>query len=183
MSVATETSVTITEALQEVKTIQARIDKKREAIMRYFYRDGRLKDPLQDSGGSVEYVRRERQSVADLEERVVRIRTAIQRANQECSLTVNGVTRTVAEWLNWRRDVAPKNKAFLTQMATALNGLRAQAPRQGQTVSDKDTGAPGEVVVSVKEQELAADVEAMEATLGSLDGKLSLANATVRVSF
>ncbi len=173
--------MTVTEALGEIKTISARIGKKREAIMRYFARDGRLRDPLEADGGSAEYVRRERQAVADLEERVVTIRSAIQSVNLATGLTVGGKTRSVAAWLNWRRDVSSGAKGFLSQMANQLNNIRQQAPRQGQTVSEKDTGSPNEIVVAVKEMDLAREVEEAEAVLGSLDGKLSLINATTMI--
>ena len=96
----------ITEALAEIKTIAARTIKKREAIMRYFSRDSRFRDPLEADGGSKEFVKRERQAIKDLEERLVKIRSAIQAINLRTSLAVNGTTRTVSEWLNWRREIS-----------------------------------------------------------------------------
>lgn len=173
------TRLTIVEALQEVKTLQARIAKKREAIIRYFARDARLKDPLE--GGTQVWVQKERQGIGDLEERIVQIRTLIQQANQIHSLTVNGVTRTVAAWLNWRRDVSEGAKQFLNLMAAQVTAHRNNATRQGQVVTDKESGAPNEILIAVKEQELASQVEHMETVLGSLDGKLSLVNATMYI--
>ena len=172
----------ITEALAEIKTIAARTIKKREAIMRYFSRDSRFRDPLEADGGSKEFVKRERQAIKDLEERLVKIRSAIQAINLRTSLAVNGTTRTVSEWLNWRREISNNAKGFLNLMAQQLNGLREAAKRQGTTITEKEsTGQTAEILVSVNEQELAREIEEMESTLGTLDGKLSLLNATVSV--
>lgn len=174
--------LTITEALAEIKTIKARILKKRENAMRYFARDSRLRDPLADDGGSIEYVKRERQGIADLEERLVKIRSAIQAVNLATNLTLGEKTRALADWLNWRRDVSNDARAFLGQMTSTLARARQEAQKQGMTVSDKDSGAAApEIIVAVNERHLAAEVEAIETLLGDLDGKLSLLNATTVV--
>lgn len=174
--------ITITEALAEIKTINARIDKRREAVMRYFTRDARLRDPLEADGGSVQFVQRERQAIHDLEERTVLIRSAIQQANMETKLAVRGQERTVSEWLNWRRDVSAKSKGFLGTMAQAISAARSQASKNGMRLAEADPNAkPGEVVVAVGEKALSDEIEAMEALLGELDGKLSLVNATVLI--
>lgn len=173
--------LTITESLAEIKTATARIVKKREAVMRYFSRDSRLRDPLESDGGSKEFIRAERQSIRDLETRIVSIRTAIQKSNLQTVLTIGAVTRNVSEWLNWRREISNGQKGFLNQMATTLTQIRQQVVRQGMAVTDKENAAPGDVIVAVSEQELAKDIEDMEGVLGVLDGKLSLLNATVTI--
>ena len=175
--------LTITEALAEVKTINARIQKKRESVMRYFARDGRLRDPLEADGGSIEFVKRERQAIADLEARIVAIRCAIQTSNLSTSATVGDQTRTVASWLNWRREVSQNSKQFLATMTATLNKVRQDCLKQGWTVTEKDAGTAqaGEVIVSINERQLAKETEAMEQLLGELDGKLSLLNATTTI--
>ena len=173
--------ITITEALAEIKTTLARIDKKREAVMRYFSRDGKLRDPLEQDGGSTEFVRRERQAIKDLEEKIVKIRSAIQTINSLTVLSVGNQTRTVIEWLNWRRDVAPKAKGFLTLMANQLNTVRQYAARSGVSLTESEKGGPTEIIITVNEQQLSKEIEEMEGTLGTLDGKLSLINATTFV--
>lgn len=170
--------LTITEGLAEVKTITARILKRQEAVLRYLARDARLRDPLEAEGGSVEFVRRERQAVGDLGERLVRIRTAIQVANQTVDLTVAGKTRTVAEWLNWRRELSATQKAFLGQLANTMTQARAQAAKQGTRVTGEADAKPGDFIIALSETELAREIEEIETILGELDGKLSLMNAT-----
>ena len=71
---------TITEALAELKTLGKRIEKKRESVAMFLTRQDGLKDPLEKDGGSVEFIKRERQAVKDLEQHHVNIRLAIQRA-------------------------------------------------------------------------------------------------------
>src|ERR1035438_7251391 len=70
--------LTITEALQEIKTIGKRLDKKRAAAAQYLARDARARDPLEKDGGSAKFISEERQAIADLETRVISIRTHIQ---------------------------------------------------------------------------------------------------------
>lgn len=172
--------LTITEALAEIKTIKARVEKKQANAMRYFARDTRVKDPLEADGGSVEFIKRERQGIKDLLARWITLRTQIQKANVSTSLKVGDQERTIADWLNWRREVSQLEKTFLVGMVNALNQVRAEARKQGTAVVDKESGVRDvvEVVVAVNEQELAKQTEDMETMLGELDGKLSLINAT-----
>lgn len=170
--------LTITEALAEIKTIKARIEKKRQNAMRYFARDSRMKDPLAEEGGSTEFVKRERQGIADLEERLVTIRSSIQAANLATALTIGTRTRPLADWLNWRRDVSDGAKGFLAAMTNGIVKVRQEAQKNGLQVADKESGEVPQIIVSVSERDLAGEVEAMETLLGELDGRLSLLNAT-----
>lgn len=173
--------LTITEALAEVKTIQARVEKKRQAIANYVVRDGRLKDPLAEDGGSLEWVRRERQAVGDLMARMVAIRGAVQAANRATTVSVNGRPRTIVDWLNWKKEVAPGDKAFLASLSNTIGRARNQAKANNMSMVEGQDGKAGELVVALSEAELSAEIEDMETTLGELDGKLSLVNATTFV--
>lgn len=170
---------TITEALQEIKTITRRLESKRSNILPYLARDARVKDPLEREGGSIEFVKRERQAIHDLEERIVTIRAAIQAANGKISLTLNDTTRTLMDWLNWRREIAPGHKLFLAGMVNGIRNIRNEVQKKGQKmVSDEANASVGDVVVQANEKELLEYQEAIEKLLGDLDGKLSLLNAT-----
>ena len=174
--------LTVTEALAETKTIESRIEKRREAILRYLVRDARMRDPLESDGGSVEFVRKERQAISDLEFRLVQIRTAIQAVNLRSTLTVQEETRTVSEWLNWRREVSEKQKAFLGRMASAITQMRQKAVAVGGTLAASvESAKPGDVISVVNEVELSGEIEHIELVLGELDGKLSLFNATITI--
>jgi hypothetical protein len=176
--------ITITEALAEIKTVQKRIEKKRESIGGFLARQDGIKDPLEKDGGSFQFIARERQAIGDLETRIVTIRRGIQRANDETQITINGVSRSIADWLVWRRDVAPGQQQFLGKLRASLNSVRDQARKQGVNMVSSGVIAekPNDIVVNISEQELATEIEKLEDTLGQLDGQLSLKNATVAIA-
>ena len=173
--------ITITEALAEIPTIEKRIEKKQQFILNYLYRQSSIRDPHEKDGGSGVLITREKQAIADLQERLIKIRAAIQKANAENTITVEDQTRTIVDWLTWRREVAPKEQYFLQEMINKINSMRATALRQGVSVTDKDTGFSSDYVVNIYERELAQQIEEMEIILGTLDGQLSLMNATIKV--
>jgi hypothetical protein len=177
--------LTITEALAEIKTIEKRIDKKREFIRSYLSRPEGVKDPLAKQGGSEENIRREMQAVLDLENRTVNLRRGIQRANERTEVTIEGTTRSIADWLVWRRDAAPHHQQFLNHLRASLNQVRENAKRSGAslvsaTAVTGDT-KPNDIVVNIDEQKLANDIEQFEIIMGKLDGILCLKNATVTI--
>lgn len=176
--------MTITEALADIKTSVARIDKKKQQVNAFLGRDSRLKDPHADIGGSAEFVARERQAIRDLETKIVAIRSAIQKANQNTTVEIEGEVRTVAEWLNWRREVAEGQRKFLGHIMAQVQNLRTQALQRGQSVKTADDGtltAQGDLIVSVDETKLAAEIDKLERVIGTLDGRLSLVNATTTI--
>lgn len=176
-------SLTITEALAEIKTIDKRIEKKREYITQYIARQEGAKDPLEKDGGSVEVIRRETQAINDLYNRLINLRTGIQRTNNATEVTIGTNTMTISEWLVWRREIAPPTRTYLHKLRQSFHTLRDQTRRQGvQLVSPGNTGEkPTDVIVNIDEATLAKEIEAMEETLGALDGQLSLKNATVQI--
>lgn len=172
---------TITEALQEIKTINKRIEVKRQSVTQYAVRNAMIKDPLEKDGGSTQYIARERQAISDLENRIVQIRTAIQRSNLSTIAAIQGRTRSVAEWLTWRREVSQGEKNFLNQIAAGIKQVRDKLQREGGRLipaANEPQAATGEAVIHLDEQELNKQREDMEIILGELDGKLSLLNAT-----
>lgn len=179
-------STTITEALAEIKTIGKRIEKKRQSIATYLARDSRLKDPLEKDGGSAKFIASERQGISDLESRIVAIRTAIQRSNLATVATIGNRTLSVSEWLTWRREVSAGAQQFLASLNNGVRSVREKA--QKEVV--RSVGAEGtieqkalEVVVNVDEKVLLEEQENLEKTLGELDGRLSLLNATTIVEY
>ncbi len=173
--------LTITEALAEIKTIGKRLEKKRATVLQFLGRQDGIRDPLDKDGGSLVFIQQERQAIADLGTRIVNLRRGIQYANDANSVTINGVTKSISEWLTWRRDVAPGMQAFLSQMRQTVNGYRAQAQKQGSVLvaSGATAERPTDFIINISEQDLAKEIEALEETLGTLDGQLSLKNATV----
>lgn len=182
-------NITITEALAEIKTINKRLEKKRQSVTQYLARDSRVKDPLEKDGGSADWIGRERQAIGDLEARIIAIRTAIQSVNLTTMTTVNGTNRSIAEWLTWRREVSTGQQQFLTLLINGIRNVRAQVQKEGGRVLalasaeiNTDPKAPPDVVVNVDEKLLLESQENLEQTLGELDGKLSLLNATITIN-
>lgn len=179
--------ITITEALAELKTIGKRVEKKVEFIGQYVTRQDGVKDPLEKSGGSVEMIRRERQSIADLQVRHVAIRVAIQKINHVETITIGGQSKTIAEWLTWRKEVAPDQQKTVAKIRELVKVYREQAAQRGwgvvnasATIVNADV-KPTDVLINVDEAALAQEAETIEEILGTLDGQLSLKNATVTI--
>jgi len=175
--------LTITEALAETKTIDARIVKKREFIASSLYRQEQLKDPFEKQGGAVAVISQERQSIADLSERKIQLRRAIQVANESTQVTIGKTTRSISDWLIWRREVAPGLKDMLASFATGIRTIRAEAQRKGMAIVTTGDLAqkPTDLILHIDEKQLAEQIEDLELVLGQLDGQLSLKNATTVV--
>lgn len=179
--------VTITEALAEIKTIGKRINKKQTALAPYLARVDAMKDPLAGDGGSVGFIRKERQAIKDLQERVVELRAAIAKANAETMVAVNGDTRSIADWLTWRREVAPRQQSFLFELRSTIESARNQALKNGVNLItaaaavNVNDSKPNDIVVNISEVELADEIDHLQDVLGTLDGLLSLKNATTTI--
>ena len=173
--------VTITEALAELNTIAKRVAKKREFCKTYLLRPDQLKDPLAKDGGSPLLIQKEMQAIADLENRHISIRLAIQKANQETEVTVEKITKPLAEWLTWRKEIAPAQQRHLADLKMSIDTIRKQSLTRGAQVVQPgaENTKPTDIVVNVDEAKIASDAEFLETVLGGLDGQLSLKNATV----
>ena len=175
--------MTITEALAEIKTVGKRLASKKAFVEQYLYRPDSLKDPLEATGGSYVLITREMQAIADLEQRIIDIRRAIAKANEETKITIEGVEKSIADWLIWRREVAPDKERFLNGLNLRLTSARDQIKRQSPMYGTNTTAEkPVDLIVNVSELELKNDREEIKTVLGNLDGQLSLKNATVAVT-
>src|SRR3989304_719743 len=131
-------TTTITEALAELKTLKARIAKKREHVQQYILRDGRVVDPLEKDGGSRKYVTEGLQAISDMEARYIRIRNVIQVTNLITILTLGDRTLPITDWLNWRRDISSESISYLQHIPNAI----ARARRDLSTALAKVENAP-----------------------------------------
>ena len=168
-------SLTITEGLAELKTVAARLAKKRQFVSSHLTRDADRLDPLDKQGGSINVLKSEMQGIHDLEERVVAIRSAINRANAATKVTVADTTRTVEQWLIWRREVSRGQVEFLGTIRKVLDQQRVRDPYAGRSKDDQG------FVVNIDEKKLGSDMEQLVTILGELDGKLSVVNATTQL--
>jgi hypothetical protein len=164
--------ITITEALAEIATIDKRIAKKSQDMVPYVSRPDQMRDPLEKSGGSAKYIAEERQSFSDLLARKIELRRLIAEANAKSELTVGGVTRSVADWLVWKRECYDKEASLLRSLIQNAQGGRQQVRNtMGQTVEV-------DFIVNIDEKQAIEELDALEDTFGKLDGLLSLKNAT-----
>jgi hypothetical protein len=172
--------LTINAGLAEIKTLVKRIAEKRQFVVAYLVRPSVFHDALEGQGGSAKCIVETEQGVRDLEERFMAIRRAIQYANATTQVTVCGVTRTIADWLTWRRELAVGRRAHISKVMSTIATTRSQLQKDGPRI--ERPGQEAEVVqaiVNVDEKALAVESEQIETILGTLDGVLSNINATV----
>ncbi len=175
--------MTITEGLAEIKTLNARIDKTGRDLLPFVCRPSTLRDPLEKEGGSVEFVRRQRQSVTDMMTRIADIRMAIEETNLETELTIDKQTRPVKWWLTYRHEIHQKHADLLNRiMVTTADNRRQLMNTQRQRAIATPTNAaasePTEITANYNETELIAESDGVQKLIGTLDGQLSLINAT-----
>lgn len=174
--------ITITEALAEIKTISKRLEKKREASFAFVARQEGIRDPLEKDGGSEAYIARERQGIKDLNTRLITLRRGIQRANDTTTISIGSTERTISEWLTWRRECSAGEQAYLTKLRHTISGVRDSAKRGGSLAGPPGTvEKPTDWIININEQQLAKEIEHLEEVLGTLDGQLSLKNATTAI--
>ena len=171
-------SITITEALAEIKTITKRLETKRQFVASNIARPAQIIDPFASEGGSVEKLRREMQAITDLTQRQVHLRRGIAKANESTTCTVCGKSATIAQWLTWRKEIAPGHKHFLSTILTNIRGIRGWKPTPQQISAD---GTPPQFTYNVDESAVTKELEHIEEVLGTLDGQLSLLNATTPI--
>ena len=178
-------TLTITEALAEINLLNKKITSKEQTIMANLSLAAHLPDPFKHDGGAQEFINKELQAVGDLQERLVRIRAAIAHANLENTITLGEQTRSIFDWLTWRREVSQKQVGFLREVVRTVKEHQDKEMRSPSCYKLEEDGVekvkivkflyPVDYAVNLKKQEKLNDI------LEELDGKLSLKNATITV--
>lgn len=168
----------ITEVLAGNKTSKKKREPKLQFVLQNMLRDDRLKDPFEENGGTKTVIRQELQAIKDLEEKQIQDLMALQKTNLATMVTIGGKARPISYWIIWKREVAPEIKKRLVAMQQRLN--------QGKTISENPrypAAQAGEVkiVVAIDEKELTKEIVEFEELFGTVDGILSMANATTPV--
>jgi hypothetical protein len=179
--------ITITEALAERRLIEEKkLPKKEEFVGQYLVRQDIVKDPLADGEGATteKRVAAELQAIKDLRQRLVDIRRGIAKANVETSLQIGDASRTIQEWLTWKREIAPRDLSMLQGFSNHIQRSREQVNQRARQASkdelERDPRAY-ELAVAVDEVALHKQIEDIQETLGTLDGRLSLINAQTEI--
>lgn len=175
--------ITITEALAELKTVDSKIGTTKDFLVNYAIRQGSTIDPLDDEGGSDVVMAQKMQSLRDLLGRKVSIRIAINNKNATTSLVVCGITKTVAEWIVWRREVYAIEKSVYAGLHAKVLDARKQCIQKGLVLKEDGTQPSKVTEVSsfIKEIDIVHRIEQLNGIDTTLDGKLSLINATTVV--
>jgi large subunit ribosomal protein L7/L12 len=172
-------ALSISEALSQIQVIDRQVAKKQQLLDAYLLRDAAVRDPLAREGGTAAVLAREHQAIAALLERKVLIRRAVQAANERATITHEDETRSIADWLVWKREVVARRAEFLNQMRYRIEQARRETTRQRAAAGD--AARQNDLVVHVNEKELANELEALEERQGYLAGQIALKNATVLV--
>ena len=180
---------TLTEALTELRSLDKRIKAKREAIRSYLARQAAMADPFHAEGGTSAFITRELEGIETFEERVLALRGAIYEANSATKLEIGDETRTLAEWLTWRTEIAYPRQRFLQKLYQRIKDVRREALARGTTVVTATIAAgalgappPAGVIVNVNERELVNELEGLDTMLSQFEGQLAVKNATTMVT-
>jgi large subunit ribosomal protein L7/L12 len=173
-------ALTITEALSQIQAIDLQVAKKQQLIDAYLLRSGAIRDPLERDGGTQSVLAREHQAIAALLERKVLIRRAVQAANEQATITHEDQTRSIADWLVWKREIVARRSEFLNQIRFRIEQARRETAQPRPKVGE-DSSRGSDLVVHVNEKDLASELEALEERQGYLAGQIALKNATVLV--
>lgn len=175
--------MTITEALAEVKLLEKKMLKKRELVYANLYRVEGEVDPLEKEGGSQKVLSQELQSIFDLNTRLLKIRAAIAQANLQNEITVGKQTRSIFDWLTWKREVAGRESEFFRTVHTRVKSKIEEARNKPPVAKDMEGNFKLlKVLPTVDYSEYFRLEEETQNVLEQLDGKLSLKNATIVVS-
>ncbi len=176
--------MTITEALAEVSLIQKKVAKKKETVLGNLIRYDNTADPFEKQGGSAKALESEVQSIRDNHARLERIRAAIAHANLNETVTLGEQTKTIHEWLTWKREAATDWLGFLNSIHTGVKKLVDHQAKQPAYYKDAD-GTPhfSKLITNVDYGTYVKLSEKTTEMIEHLDGKLSLKNATVVIEF
>lgn len=175
--------MTITEGLAELKLIDSKVKKKQDAVLGNLVRFEHIPDPFEKEGGSRSYVAKEIQSVGDLLKRHTKIRTAIAKANIESQVTINNETKSIYEWLAWKREISERETSFYRDIYAKTKSAVDQLAARPQFFNDQQTGQPAfaKQIVNIDYGTSLGKSEELSDTAAKLDGILSLKNATLTI--
>lgn len=176
------TKMTITEALAEIKLITSKLEKKRTRVLGNLMRCANQVDPLEHEGGSVKYLESEMQSIAALEENLIKIRGAIMSANLLHVAEIMGKTKTIYEWLVWKREIVNPMKSFYQLIYTKTKESVDYADKNPHVLRKPEPGTMPELAKmepNLNYMEFSKKHEEVSDILSKLDGVLSLKNATI----
>jgi len=177
--------LTISEALAELKILGDRLAMNAKFVLDHVARDERQRDPFErEQSTAAAQIAQRMDSSRDLRARAVALRRAIALKNFEVRVEIEGVTRSVGEWLIWRREIAKGYGAELAALVGHIERLQSTVAQQNLRMRTDNTGSSGEPVrlaLMLGLAELQTLREQHQSTLGVLDGRLRVVNATTTI--
>lgn len=174
--------ITITEALSEVNLIKKKITSQQASVLGMLWRPKHIKDIFESEGGTEALIKRNTQSLTDLSKRLEKIRGAIAAANLDNEITIGETTKTIFDWLTWKREASESQLKFTKQVYDSTKGELDRLSRSPQVYKD-DEGKTHllEVVPNIDLGEYLRKQEILTEVIEKLDGQLSLKNATILI--
>lgn len=175
--------LTITEALSEVNLVKKKLEHKKKNALTLLTKPDHLPDVYAAQGGSAAFLKSETQSIDDLYRRLIRIRSAISKANIENDITLGGRTLSIHDWLTWKREVSKDETSFIN---TVVSMTKAQIEEVGKNPRVFEDAEGKKQLLKVQSNvdypAFIKKQEEMAVLFEQLDGKLSLKNATIVVT-
>lgn len=172
--------LTITEALSEINLIKKKIAKKKETILATLVIASHLPDPHEKHGGSESFVKQEMQSIQDLSDRLIRIRSAIAEANVKNEIQISDAKSSIYDWLTFKREIADDMINFTQSVVKQVETHNTRVSNQPQVYKTDDGKTQlVEYKVNIDQTEWIKKNENYVEKKEKLDGQLSLKNATI----
>ena len=170
---------TITEALSELKLIKDKVAKKEKTVLDNLVSVTHMEDPFKEQGGTAAFLKTEMQAIEDLRHRFVTIRSAIAKANENITLTIGDQSKTISQWLVWKREISKEHVLFYQNIYMRTKTAMDNASAKPQAYKDDNGDAQFvKVKANVDQQASLKRAEEITDALQKLDGLLSLKNAT-----
>lgn len=139
-------------------------------------------DPYEKQGGGAQANLNELQSIRDLGQRLIRLRTAISQANISNSISINGHERSIHDWLTWKREVAPVKLKFIQDLASKTKQNMDHFAKSPQVYKDEaGTTHLVEFQSNIDYADVLKESEIIGDCLEKLDGQLSMKNARIEI--
>lgn len=175
--------LTITEALSEVNLIKKKVGAKQQKVLGALVRPAHTKDLYESDGGSKKMIESEAQAINDLNRRLAKIRSAISDANLSNEITLGEDTRTIHDWLTWKREIVNSQIHFTKSVHTTVKNMMDKIAKEPQVyVNEEGKQSLVQAVPNVDMAYWVRQEEILNEKLEQLDGKLSLKNATINIS-
>lgn len=160
-------ALSITRALAEIALQKEQIVREINFVKEHVSLPANRIDPLANDGGSQKVLQSKMQSIRDKADYVGRLRRAIAHSNAETTVEVDYITKTVEEWLIWKRDIYPLLLQATSSVSTTLT--RSQLSKE-------------EVINFLSPDEAFENLRELQNIYNRLDAALSESNAVTKVN-